>query len=143
MITEYVLIFPFNKTCGSVWLITKEKPEWQKGSLNGIGGKIEAGETPMQAAIRELKEESGLKAKVLIPVGEMRGVNNDGSFFAIFIFTLKTSKMLKTMESEPIGEYLVDAVKLYQTIGNVPMLIEACIYKLTGTSHFKYLKMEY
>jgi 8-oxo-dGTP pyrophosphatase MutT (NUDIX family) len=42
-----------------VLLVQKNKPEWQKGYLNLIGGVVEPGETPFNAAIRELKEESG------------------------------------------------------------------------------------
>ena len=36
-------------------------PEWQKGLLNGIGGKIEGGETPLEAIIREFAEETGVE----------------------------------------------------------------------------------
>jgi 8-oxo-dGTP diphosphatase len=44
-----------------VALILKAKPEWQKGKLNGIGGKIEAGELPIAAMVREFEEETGYK----------------------------------------------------------------------------------
>ena len=63
--TEYVLVFPFilrSKSEQSVLLILKDRPNSQKGRLNLLGGKIESGETPEQAAVRELKEESGLSA---------------------------------------------------------------------------------
>ncbi len=143
MKTEYVLTFAFDKRLESVWLIEKQKPEWQKGCLNGIGGKIEEGESPMEAAIRELKEESGLEVDVLIPVGEMSGTNNDGSSFAVFFFTCITSNMAKTMETEKIGEYSTFRMEMYKTIGNVPLLIEACKYRLKGSSNFQYLKMQY
>lgn len=43
-----------------VILIRKNKPEWQRGKLNGVGGKIESGETPEQAMVREFIEETGL-----------------------------------------------------------------------------------
>lgn len=46
----------------NVLLVLKDRPDWMKGRLNLVGGKIEAGETPIQAALRELKEESGLDA---------------------------------------------------------------------------------
>lgn len=41
-------------------LIEKNRPDWQKGKLNGIGGKIEKDETPLDAIIRETIEECGL-----------------------------------------------------------------------------------
>ena len=41
-------------------LISKKRPAWQAGMLNGIGGKIEPGENPLQAMIRECKEECNL-----------------------------------------------------------------------------------
>ena len=44
---------------GNVLLIEKNRPAWQKGRLNGIGGKIEREETPYQAMIREFREEAG------------------------------------------------------------------------------------
>lgn len=40
-------------------LVRKNKPAWQAGLLNGIGGKIEDGETPYMAMCREWKEETG------------------------------------------------------------------------------------
>lgn len=43
-----------------VLLIKKNRPDWQKGIYNGIGGKINENETSREAMIRECKEESGL-----------------------------------------------------------------------------------
>ena len=42
-----------------ILLVLKNRPATQAGRLNLIGGKIEDGETPEQAAIREMKEEAG------------------------------------------------------------------------------------
>jgi 8-oxo-dGTP pyrophosphatase MutT (NUDIX family) len=41
-------------------LVLKNRPEWQAGRLNLIGGKVEPGETHEDAARRELLEETGL-----------------------------------------------------------------------------------
>jgi len=58
---KYVCGFLFDKYRNSVVVIQKNRPEWQKGLFNGVGGKIEYGETPLQAMYREFKEEAGLK----------------------------------------------------------------------------------
>lgn len=44
-----------------VLLVLKNRPSWQSGFLNLVGGKIEDGETPEDAAVRELEEETGYK----------------------------------------------------------------------------------
>lgn len=38
----------------------KKENDMHEGKWNGLGGKIEFGETPEENAIREIKEESGL-----------------------------------------------------------------------------------
>lgn len=53
----------YSGTYPMVALIRKNRPEWQKGRLNGIGGKIEPGELPDDAMVREFKEETGLEFK--------------------------------------------------------------------------------
>jgi len=42
-------------------LLAMKKRDFGQGKWNGVGGKVEAGESPIQAAIREVKEEVGLK----------------------------------------------------------------------------------
>ena len=56
---QYVLGFAFNETKEKVALIKKLKPDWQKGKFNGVGGKLEPEELPMEAMVREFKEETG------------------------------------------------------------------------------------
>lgn len=57
---NYVLGFLFSTDHNVVALIQKQRPTWQKGKLNGIGGHIEGQETPEQAMIREFQEETGV-----------------------------------------------------------------------------------
>lgn len=45
---------------GDVLLIRKNRPEWQAGKMNGIGGKIEHAEGIRSAMAREFKEECGI-----------------------------------------------------------------------------------
>ncbi len=60
--TAYVVGFAFD-TVGEVYLIRKNRPQWQQGKLNGIGGKIEFRELSINAMTREIKAETG----VLVP----------------------------------------------------------------------------
>jgi 8-oxo-dGTP diphosphatase len=55
---KYVVGFRFNE--GKVLLISKLKPSWQKGRLNGIGGKVEKDEESVSAMVREFREETGI-----------------------------------------------------------------------------------
>ncbi len=57
---KYTLGFVFDNKLEKVLLIHKQKPEWQKGKVNGVWGKYEMGETPEICIRRETTEETGL-----------------------------------------------------------------------------------
>lgn len=58
---EYVLGFAFDEGKKAVVLILKDRPDWQKGKYNGIGGKVElSDESLLHAMIREFYEETGV-----------------------------------------------------------------------------------
>lgn len=57
---NFVMGFAFNPSENVVLLIEKNRPKWQAGYLNGIGGKIETkDQSPAHAMNREWKEEVG------------------------------------------------------------------------------------
>lgn len=55
---RYVLGLPFSASGACVMLARKQRPEWQTGKLNGIGGKVEPGEEWADAMAREAHEET-------------------------------------------------------------------------------------
>lgn len=57
---QHTLAFIFTPNFDKVLLIEKQKPDWQKGKLNGIGGKHDAHESSEQCISRETLEETGL-----------------------------------------------------------------------------------
>lgn len=64
---QYVAGFMFSENMDVVALVRKARPDWQAGKLNGIGGKIEPGETPIEAMRREFREETGVDREAWEP----------------------------------------------------------------------------
>ena len=67
----------------------KKENDYHEGKWNGLGGKLEQGETPEECAIREVYEESGLKVsdpemKGLITFPMFDGV--DDWYVWVFVF---------------------------------------------------------
>lgn len=56
---RYVVGFMLERPSERVLLVRKKKPTWQAGLLNGVGGAVEMGETPLSAMCREWSEETG------------------------------------------------------------------------------------
>lgn len=56
---KYVLGFMFDRKLKRVALINKTKPSFQVGKLNGVGGKVNEGESCIDAMVREFEEETG------------------------------------------------------------------------------------
>lgn len=56
-----------------VLLIRKNKPEWQAGLLNGVGGHVEGEESADDAMIREFYEEAGLTGLIWENIATITG----------------------------------------------------------------------
>lgn len=67
---------PVDYTGGDTLLVLKDRPSWMKGRLNLLGGKVEPGEHPVDAAVRELKEESGLDGYMPQYMGHIEGTRS-------------------------------------------------------------------
>ena len=65
----FVCGFCFDEERECVVLIEKSQPAWQAGRLNGVGGKVEPGESVADAMTREFEEEAGVRLPAH-PVGE-------------------------------------------------------------------------
>ena len=65
--------FLFRNSGTEVALVRKLKPEWQRGLLNGIGGKIEPGEDSREAMVREFEEETGARVDAWRSFAWLRG----------------------------------------------------------------------
>lgn len=67
----------------------KKPNDMHRGKWNGLGGKLEPGETPEECAAREILEESGLTVRDLVFKGLLTfpGFANDEDWYA-FIFVV-------------------------------------------------------
>ena len=87
---NYVVILLFSKDYEKLLLVKRNKKPYPN-MWNGIGGKIETGETPIDAAIRECKEETGLdminpKLLVTYVYPESNPVNSNTHLSVIYDF---------------------------------------------------------
>lgn len=67
-IRQWVVGFLMDEDAERVILVRKNRPEWQAGKLNGVGGKVEPGENLFRAMEREFNEEAG----VVVPARRWR-----------------------------------------------------------------------
>jgi len=138
--------FLFSEDHKRVALIRKNKPEWQAGRLNAIGGKIEDGETPGQAMNREFIEEAGIDVTTFLSFTNwdnfafLEGPDWSCHFYRAFgdpeLCESKTDEIVKVFE--------VEKVKLMnrpEVIGNIPWLLSLAL-DITGgvvfPVHIKY-----
>jgi 8-oxo-dGTP diphosphatase len=71
---------------GRVLLIHKQRGHGA-GRINGPGGKLEFGETPLECAVRETEEEVCIRVREPRYAGELRFLDTDGSRIHGFVFT--------------------------------------------------------
>lgn len=111
---EYVVCLAFDGDF--VVLIKKNRPAWQAGRFNGPGGKIEAGESPAQAAAREFEEETGAR----IAPDRWRHFATlrlaDGG--AVHFLTVSRPVNTRSMTDEEVGQYSLAGV--YD--GSIPVI---------------------
>ena len=130
---KYVTGFLVNPDTNKVCLIKKNKPAWQKGRLNGVGGHIEAGESPKDAMTREFWEEAG-EDKIVW----RQFLFVTGKEYELYCFTAKADsnniKKIHTMTDEIIDWFPVEALP-ENILANLKWLIPMANYKyeLTGT----------
>lgn len=86
---EYCLGFVCSLDAQKVLLIQKQRPAWQKGQYNGIGGKLEEGETPLQAMVRECKEEADLD--LMESEWEEIGALSDDHSYKVHVFCARAN----------------------------------------------------
>jgi len=130
---HYCLGFIFTPSGDHLWMVRKNRPEWQAGLLNGIGGKLEVelGEDGIQAQVRETFEETGWQSHY----HDWRSFHTMKFEDAtVYCYTTKTDAVLMSMTDEEIVLVDVDEASRWnrRMVDNmfylIPMAWAACGY---------------
>lgn len=96
-----------------------------QGYWNAIGGKIDRGEDPLEAAQRELKEEAGIE-----PTLEFRGVatvvvRSTGEHWTIFLFSthVEDSTLVIPSPEGPLRWVHPDELHTMPVLPDIPLLL--------------------
>jgi len=140
---KYVLGFLFSPDYKQVVLINKTKPVWQAGRWNGVGGKIESGETPSAAMSREFEEETGL---LLYDWSEFGSIV--GPTWRVNLFATQSEFIgeVSTLTEEEVAVFVSDWVGLSDpnvAISNVGYLVPLAKDFLRNPRSPKSIKLNY
>lgn len=119
---KYVVGFAFSHDYDRVVLIRKNKPEWQAGFLNGVGGKLEDGEDYHDAMIREFKEEAGITIPFWHPISLLMFKDADVMFFKTEL-TIREEKEIYSVTGEKVEIHNIVLLDVLKTIPNLQWLI--------------------
>ena len=120
---DYVFVVVVSVYNGKLMLSRhKKRTTWETQ-----GGHVEAGETPAQAAARELAEESGAKKFTVVPVCDYYGYNKFGAANGA-VFYAEITETGELPESEMAETRLFDGIPENLTYPKVtPRLIEEAL----------------
>lgn len=117
---EYSVGFLHNMT--HVVLVRKNRPEWQAGLLNGVGGHIEEGEQPHDCMVREFYEETGVQIGPWEQFLTLEGTTARVHCFAIYDESNDYIFEVDTTTDEAIELWPVSALNVGKSGTTVPNL---------------------
>jgi 8-oxo-dGTP diphosphatase len=117
---EYTCGFMFSEDRKKVLLIQKDRPEWQAGRVNGIGGKIDLADKeiaeqlqisyPLVAMVREFREETGI---VTTPDEWEQFATMEGNDSKIHLFKAFSNKLFSFEQKESEKPLIIGARDIY------------------------------
>lgn len=117
----YVVGFLLCKS--NVLLVEKKRPEWQKGLWNGIGGRVEPGESVDVAMRREFREEAGLDVDKWHLFCTEMGTNCVVYFYRADVQTTRSVERDVNDVGETLEWHHVDHVVDSPVVGNLRWLV--------------------
>ncbi|BFH63626.1 hypothetical protein PAJ34TS1_42180 [Paenibacillus azoreducens] len=118
-----------------VLLLNRNKPSWM-GAWNGVGGKLEPGETPRDSMLRELKEETGVVPERLYFKGVVTWVTDGVKTGGMYVYAAELPADAEYPAPLPTDEGILDWKELSWILHpenrgvayNIPKSIETILF---------------
>lgn len=149
--TKYVLGFFFSEDRERVLLIKKNRPEFLRGKLNGIGGHLESAESPLSAMQREFHEETGILTKMeewiyyglalpmqgeIIPADLPNLITTDPDEAILFIYyNFGDLSEAKSMTDEIVYDVSISELDNYNVEPSAKYFLDLILEKYTLSNH--------
>lgn len=121
---KYVVGFCFSVDHTHVAIILKNRPEYQAGLYNGLGGKVEPGEESHDTMSREFEEETGVY--IWGKNWKHVGVKTDDQDYYIDVYYARTDCVFncKTVEDEEVVVASVADIDNYEFFDDAKEIIK-------------------
>lgn len=97
----------FVKNGNNILMLNREKSPIM-GVWNGVGGKIEKGETPDEGALREVFEETGIRVEHYFSKGTVSWETANGALDGIYVYLYEVTNHLKLETPNKTREGILD-----------------------------------
>lgn len=126
----YVCGFMFSEDKHQVILIRKNRPKWQEGKYNGVGGKIKPNEAMRTAMVREFHEEAGIETIDWRLFCALDGTYSNGIHWTVnFFITIGDLSQIEQKTDEELWNVSVDKLKEIDVVNNLHWLIPMALSK--------------
>lgn len=119
--TQYTVGFAFDEF-DSLALIRKNRPAWQVGRFNGLGGHVEPFESFGDCIVREFEEECGVATS-----NEMwrrfASISSPSAYVAFFVARDLGLNNIETTTDEPVVVFDLDSYPFDRCVPNLQWLI--------------------